>query len=451
MELLQNILAFLVAIGVLVTFHELGHFIVARIAGVRVVRFSIGFGTPLLSRRDRHGTEFVLAAIPLGGYVRMLDERDPLDALPGTAGREPNAAVAAIGRSYQAASVWWRMAIALGGPGANLILAAGLFAVMFSLGIAYYVPVTLEPEPGSPAAEAGVPAGAWIEAIDGHRVDNWEQVVSALAARLGESGEVVITARPQGSASRLDYRLAVEQWLRDADTPDFLAALGIRQANVVLDAIAPGSAAQRAGLRSGDIIVAADGEVLASWRDWVERVRAHPGRTMTLDVLRDGQMLHLEVTPDVRQGDQGAIGFLGVGPLLHEVTPGPLGALRMGVAESIDKSVLIVSIFGKMIVGDVSTKTLSGPLMIGAVAGESARSGMRAFIQVLAFLSVSLGVINLLPVPILDGGHIVFCLAELALGRPPSERVQTIGMQIGLVLVAGLMMLALYNDLARFL
>ncbi len=450
MELLQNILAFIVAIGVLVTFHELGHYVIARASGVRIVRFSIGFGRPLASWRDARGTEFVLAAIPLGGYVRMLDERDFLDAV-GAAETADDDRAAPDG-SYQRLPVWWRIAIALGGPVANFILAGLLFALVFSFGVTYYVPLVLAPEPGTPAHAAGLPAGAQVVAVDGEPVQTWAQVNNVLAHRLGNTGEVVLSAVPQGGSLPADYRLTIDDWLASEDNPNFLADLGIRQANVVLDTVQPGSAAERAGLARGDIVVAVDGKPTSTWGDWVAAVQAAPGRTLTLTVLRDGQPRIIKATPERRSTEDGQeYGFLGVGPLVHTVAPGPLGALVMGAGETVDKSVLMVTVLGKMVVGDISTKTLSGPLMIGAIAGDSARTGLRYFIQVLGFLSVSLAVINLLPIPILDGGHVLFCLMELATGRPPSEHVQMVGLQIGMVLVAGMMMLAIYNDLARFL
>jgi regulator of sigma E protease len=441
-EFLQYPLALIVTLGVLVTIHEFGHFLVARWSGVRVVRFSVGFGKPIWSRFDRHGTEFAIAAIPLGGYVRMLDEREP-------------GVVHAVRRpgdvSYNSLGVWWRMAIAAAGPLANFILAAAVYWLLFVVGSTTIAPM-LGPVPeGTPAARAGLTGGEEIVAVDGVPARSWQEVTMALAGRLGDSGSIVLATRTPGSERIREAELSVSSWHRGEDEPDLLGSLGIEPAlPAVVGEILPDSPAERAGLRRFDLVLSADGEPVRDWIDWVERIQAAPGRTVAVVVQREGTRLSLPVLPDARAAMDGSeIGYVGVGPHTNEIRYGALAAVPRSVVETWDKTALTLGLLKKMITGDVSMKNLSGPITIAKVAGDSARSGWQFFFGVLALLSISLGVLNLLPIPILDGGHILFCATEAVIGRPVSERAQIVGTQIGLVLVGGLMILAIYNDISR--
>ncbi|NBC22651.1 MAG: RIP metalloprotease RseP [Gammaproteobacteria bacterium] len=441
MEFLQYPLALLVTLGVLVTFHELGHYVVARLSGVRVVRFSVGFGKPIWSRRDRHGTEWAVAAIPLGGYVRMLDEREPgvveAERLPGDV-------------SYNDLSVGWRAAIAAAGPFANFLLAAIVYWFLFVVGNTTIAPMLGSVSEDTPAAQAGLSAGEEIVSVDGEPVRSWQQVTMALAARLGDSGAIEIGARRPGAGQVDVVELPVSAWHRGVDEPDLLASLGIEPGlPAVLGEIMPDSPAERAGLQRFDTVVAVDGEPLSRWSEWVDVVQAAPDRTLNVTVDRDGNRLDLTVRPQARQAGGEESGYVGVAPHLNEIRYGPLAAVPKGLAETWDKTALTLGLLKKMVTGDVSMKNLSGPITIAKVAGDSARSGWHYFLGVLALLSISLGVLNLLPIPILDGGHILFCAAEAATGRPVSERIQILGTQVGLFLVAGLMVLALYNDISR--
>ena len=440
-EFLQYPLALLVTLGVLVTFHELGHYVVARWSGVRIVRFSVGFGRPIWSRMDRRGTEWAVAAIPLGGYVRMLDERESgtvqAEARPGDV-------------SFNDLSVGWRAAIAAAGPLANFLLAVVVYWLLFVVGNTTIAPMLGDVPAGSPADRAGLAPGLEIVSVDGESARSWQQVTMALAGRLGDSGSIELGVRRPGAESVTRADLAIDDWHRGVDEPDLLASLGIEPAlPPVLGEIMPDSPAQRAGLRRYDRVLAVDGEPQESWSDWVDTVQAAPERTLTVTVERDGRQLDLSVRPEARGPGSEATGYVGVAPHLNEIRYGPVAALPMGMAETWDKTALTLGLLKKMVTGDVSMKNLSGPITIAKVAGDSARSGWTYFLGVLALLSISLGVLNLLPIPILDGGHLLFCAAEAATGRPVSERIQILGTQIGLFLVAGLMVLALYNDISR--
>ena len=444
MDILLYPLALIVTIGVLVTFHELGHFIIARRSGVRVVRFSVGFGRPIWSRKDRHGTEFAIAAIPLGGYVRMLDEREP-----GAIDVEPRAGDV----SYNDLSVWWRMAIAFGGPLANFLLAVVVYWWLFVAGTTTAAPMLGVPEPDTAVARAGIPPGVEIVAVDGERTPGWQQVTMALAARLGDTGNIVLDVQRPGAREAARYALPIQAWHRGEDEPDLLASLGIDPAlPPVFGQVLENDSADRAGFRAWDRVVSVNGEPVSTWGDWVDLVQGAPDQSLDVLVERDGAEMRFELRPDARRAPDGtAIGYVGVAPHFNEIRYGVLESAFRGLQETGDKTLLTLGLLKKMVFGDVSMKNLSGPITIAKVAGDSARSGWRFFLSVLALLSISLGVLNLLPIPILDGGHIMFCVAEAVKGRPISERAQAVGMQIGLFVVGGLMILALYNDISRLL
>ena len=443
MDFLQYPLALIVTLGVLVTFHELGHYIVARWSGVRIVRFSVGFGRPLWSWTDSRGTEFAIAYIPLGGYVRMLDD----DEMAGEAGEAKPGDV-----SYRELNVWWRIAIAFGGPLANFLLAIGVYWFLFVVGSTSIAPGLGDVDPASAAGRSGLQPNHEIVAVDGQDTRNWQQVTMALAARLGETGTIEITSQRPGSTGATDHTLAIGDWQSDADEPDLLGSLGIQPTMpAIAGMLLPDGAAARDGLQQWDRVLAVDGEPISSWVEWVDVVRAAPEQSLELLVDRDGQQVQLRVRPDAKlEGDQ-TIGYVGVGSYTHEVHYSMLGAVPMSLAETWDKTWLTLGLLKKMITGHVSVKNLSGPITIAKVAADSARTGWRFFISVLALLSISLGVLNLLPIPILDGGHIMFCTAEAIMGKPLPDRVQLLGMQVGLAVVAGLMLIVIYNDIARLL
>ncbi len=449
MSALYMIIGTLVALGVLVTFHEFGHFWVARRCGVKVLRFSVGFGMPLLRWHDRKGTEFVIAAIPLGGYVKMLDEREgevPADQLD---------------QSFNRKTVRRRIAIVAAGPIANFLLAMVFFWVLAMLGSQQVRPVIGAVEAGSIAAKAGLSAGQEIVAIDGEPTTGWGAVNLQLVRRLGESGTVQLVVREQDSTAETPRELVLDKWLKGADEPDPIKSLGIRPWRPalppVLAELDPKGPAQAAGLKTGDRLLALDGQVLGDWQQVVDLVRVRPDTKIVLKVERDGAQIDVPVTLAVRGEAKAAGGYLGAGvkgvewppSMVREVSFGPLAAIGEGARRTWTMSVLTLDSLKKMLFGELSVKNLSGPITIAKVAGASAQSGVADFLNFLAYLSISLGVLNLLPIPVLDGGHLLFYLVEWVRGRPLSDRVQGWGIQIGISLVVGVMLLALVNDLGR--
>jgi regulator of sigma E protease len=439
MGIVQYVFAFIAALGVLVTVHEFGHFIVARMSGVKVLKFSIGFGPSLWSRFDRRGTEFTLAAIPLGGFVKILDER------------EGEVAPQDVDRTFNRLSPAWRIAFALGGPVANFLLAIVLYWGLFVAGSNDLVPIIAQPLPDTPAFNAGLQGGQEVVAVDGEATKSWAEISMALAARLGDSGEIRIDSRVPGTTPTQSHRLSVKDWQRGVDEPEMFRSLGmVPTLPAVLGTILDDGPAKAAGLRSWDRVVAVDGRPIAQWADWVDVLRAAPGKSLTIEFERDGVVDQVTLTPAERVAADGSrYGYIGVSPLMREVKYGVLAALPMGLHETASKTMMTFELMKKMVTGLVSTRNLSGPITIAKVAGDSARSGWGDFLRVLALLSISLGVLNLLPIPILDGGHVMFCLAEIVIRRPVPDRVQAWGMQLGLAIVGGMMLLAFYNDITR--
>ena len=445
MEFLVYPLALIVMLGVLITFHELGHFVVARRSGVRVLRFSVGFGRPLWSRVDRQGTEWAIAAIPLGGYVRMLGEQEP--------GEVPLAVPLKPGdKDYSELSVSWRLAISAAGPAANFLLAMLIYWALFIVGTPAVAPLLGDVDPESPLGKAGLTRYSEVLSVDGARTQDWQQVNLALADRMGETGDIVIEARQPGAAAER-FLVPIVDWHQGAKDPNLLGSLGFTAAAPALvGEVLPGGAGERYGLERFDLITAVNEAPIESWSDWVVAIQGAPEADLDVSLLREGRPLTLRIVPDRRELDSGEIiGYLSVAPHYYEERYGVFEALPRAVVETWDKTVFTLGVLKKMIVGAVSVENLSGPIMIAKVAGDSASAGWQYFVTLAALLSISLGVLNLLPIPILDGGHIMFCLAELLRGRPVSEKAQILATQVGLVLVGGLMVIALYNDLTRLL
>ncbi|MUT70116.1 RIP metalloprotease RseP [Stutzerimonas frequens] len=449
MGALYMIIGTLVALGVLVTFHEFGHFWVARRCGVKVLRFSVGFGSPLFRWHDRQGTEFVIAAIPLGGYVKMLDEREG-DVPP-----------ALLDSAFNRKSVRQRFAIVSAGPLANFLLALVFFWLLAMLGSEQIRPVIGAVEPGSLAAQAGLSADQEIVAVNGKPVSGWGEVNLQLVRRLGESGQLDVTVRDVGGSSERHLQISLQNWLKGVEEPDPITSLGIRpwrpQIVPVIAQLDPEGPAQAAGIRLGDRLLSLNQQPLDDWQQVIDAVRALPGEPVSLQVERQGQRLDVSLTLATRGEGEVQRGYLGAGveggewpaEMLREVSFGPLEAVAEGVRRTWTMSLLTLDSLKKMLFGELSVKNLSGPITIAKVAGASAQSGLGDFLNFLAYLSISLGVLNLLPIPVLDGGHLLFYLVEWVRGRPLSERVQGWGVQIGISLVVGVMLLALVNDLGR--
>ncbi len=441
MEFLQYLLYLLLTLGILVTVHEFGHFYVARMSGVDVVRFSIGFGRPLLTYTDSKGTEFVVAAIPLGGYVQMReDEPDEED-------------IGRAVRTFPNLSVGWRIAIALGGPAANFFFAWMVYWALFAVGTTVVVPVLGSPDSDTVAHVAGIRGGEEIIQVDDALTPSWSQVNMQLAARLGDSGKIKVTTSRRGESA--DYWLPIDRWHAGVDDPNLMDSLGLTMSfEPVIARVEEGSVAEEGGLLSGDRILSINDDLVTSWTDFVDHVRQGHESELVLRVRRQTRDVILSVMPERRQDSDGTVfGFAGVAPVVptRKVQFSVGEALWRGIEEVQSKTTLTLGLLKKMVLGLVSTRNLSGPITIAKVAGDSAQAGWQDFFNVLALLSISLGVINLLPIPLLDGGHVLFYGIEIVIGKPVPTRVQTLGVQIGIVAVAGMIALAFYNDFARLL
>jgi regulator of sigma E protease len=448
LSVLWSLGSFIVAIIVLVTVHEFGHFWVARKVGVKVLRFSVGFGKPLLSWRDRTGCEYAIAGIPIGGYVKMLDERE--EAVPESE----------LPFSFNRQTVWRRSLIVVAGPVANFLLAMAIFWVLFSGGQEGLAPVIGRVEPGSMAEQAGLQAGQEIVSVDGLATPVTSAVFDALLGRLGDTGELALGVRYPGDDRTYELLIDLRRWLSDAEAPDPLAGLGLHfylPPFVLLGELLPGSPAELAGLRKGDIIERLNGKPVADINAWLAEVRGHPEQALLMGVRREGAMLDITVIPArVTDKKGGAIGQIGaeVGSpglerYIRRLDYSPVQALWRSIEETGRQARLMVVSLKRLLIGDLSPKNLSGPLGIAKVAGDSADRGMVEFFHMLAILSISLGVMNLLPIPVLDGGHLLLNLIEAIKGSPLSEKAQVIGNQIGLAMIASLMLFAVYNDVLK--
>lgn len=449
MTVVQYILWFVVAVMVLVPIHEFGHFYVARLCGVKVLRYSIGFGKILLRWRDKQGTEFALAAIPLGGYVKMLDERE---------GDVPSAE---LERTFNRKTVWQRIAIVLAGPVANFLLAIVFFWVVLLGGERDLVPVVGKVNAGSIAAHAGLDAGQEIIAVDGVPTPTRQALYQQLLRRLGESGVMSFSLRYPESELVYQSEVVLDKWLRGTESPDPLAGLGfslfVPESPAVAAEILPDSPAQRAGMQPGDQILSVNGEIVANAEVWIDYVRPRAGEILAIEIKRQEQVISLSLTPEsiVENGvSYGRVGMsMAMQPwpeeMLRDYHYTLAGAFMASLEKTWKTSEFVLLSIKKLLVGEISTKNLSGPVSIAKVAGSSAQGGWKSFIAFLAMLSIFLGVFNLLPIPVLDGGHLLYYLIEVIKGRPVSEKAQMFGYQVGLFLVVGLSVVALYNDIMR--
>jgi regulator of sigma E protease len=449
MTLLTTLVAFVIALGVLIVFHEFGHYLVARWCGVKVLRFSVGFGAPLWSRRaGRDGTEWAIGAFPLGGYVKMLDER------------EGPVAPHELHRAFNRQVVWRRMAIVVAGPLANFFLAMLLYWVLFVHGVPGVRPAVETPAAGTPAAVARFEAGDLIRRVGDVEVRTWQELRWALLEEAVDRR--VVSVEVEGLDGRIHVR-RLDLGALDTDKldADFLAGIGITafvppRPAVIGEVVRDGPAAT-AGLRAGDRIVSVDGGPVERWDQVVRAVRARPDAELVFELIRGGEQLEVPVTPSGQTEAGVRVGKVGIAPVdggagdryRVEVRHPVHIALVQAARKTWDASIFTLHMMWKMVLGQVSVKNLSGPLTIADYAGQSAQLGWLPYVSFVALVSISLGVLNLLPVPLLDGGHLMYYSIEAITGQPVSDRVMEIGQRIGMVLLFSLMAFAIFNDIQR--
>ncbi|HQZ03003.1 MAG TPA: RIP metalloprotease RseP [Thauera sp.] len=452
MNLLNYLIPFALALGLLILVHELGHYSVARWCGVKVLRFSIGFGKPLLVRKaGPDGTEWALSAFPLGGYVKMLDEREaPVEATE-------------LHRAFNRQSVYRRFAIVAAGPIANFLLAIVLYWGLFVAGTDELRPRLALSDTPAIAQAAGVRDGDLVLAVDDEAVRSWQDLRWVLLRHALDDREVVLQVRTLEEVEAF-RRLDLAGVQIDDGNKDLILRIGLKPWRPLIPAligrIADGSAAARAGLRSGDEVLAIEGQAIAGWGELVAQVRDAAGRSLRFEVLREGQRLSVDVTPDEINENGERFGRIGVAvaeplqgglSMFAEVRYGVGEGLVKAVRQTWETSVLSLQMIGRMITGEVSWKNISGPVTIADYAGQTAQLGLSHYLKFVALISISLGVLNLLPIPVLDGGHLLYYTVEIIKGGPIPERIMEIGQQIGLTLLIMLMAFAFYNDINRLI
>lgn len=445
---MQTLLAFIFAILILVSLHEFGHYIVARLCGVKVLRFSVGFGKPFFTRK-RGDTEWCLAPIPLGGYVKMVDTR------------EGEVAQADLPYAFDKQHPAKRIAIVAAGPLTNLALAVLLYGLSFSFGVTEIRPYVGTVEPDTIAARAGFQSGDRIQSVNSTPVEDWGSAQTEIALNL-EAGKVAVAVQTASGTQtvRTIDAAGTEEAGKIAKNQGYIGLMPFK-ITTVIGGVEKGSPADKAGLKTGDKLTAADGKPITSWQEWANLTRQSPGRKIALTYERDGQERTVDIRPDtVERSDKTLIGRVGLLPqsdkawdrqIRRNYRPSVVRAFGMGWEKTVSHSWTTVKFFGKLISGNASASHISGPLTIADIAGQSAELGLQSYLEFLALVSISLGVLNLLPVPVLDGGHLVFYTAEWIRGKPLGERIQNIGLRFGLALMMLMMAIAFFNDITRLL
>lgn len=451
MQFLTYALAFVVAVGIIVTVHEFGHYWVAKKLGVKVLRFSIGFGKSIFTKTSgADKTEYVLASIPLGGYVKMLDERE------GEVSEDE------VHRAFNRQHVWKRFAIVSAGPIFNFIFAAFAYWITFIAGVDGVKPTVGEIQAESIAAHAQIQAQDTFTHIEGQPVKTWQQATIQMLNSALKDGSVSATLSREDSSQKM-VTLDLSDTKQLLSEGSLLEKIGISpwryQYQARFGEIKNG-AAKDAGVKEGDKVISIDGEEVGNWVELVEYIQQHPEIPISLVLQRDGERLSLQITPSADQLDGKVIGRVGAYPYIDKqqleaqkvvVRYGPIESMWKGVAKTWEVSVLTLKLLWKLVVGEASLKNISGPVTIAEYAGVSAAIGFSAFIGALAIISISIGILNLLPIPVLDGGHLLYYLIEMVKGSPVSEKFEAAGQRFGIIMLAGLMGLAFYNDIQRLL
>ena len=438
--MLFTLLSFFVALGILITFHELGHYWVARYFGVRILKFSIGFGRTIVKRVDRHGTEWALSAIPLGGYVKMLDENE-------------NKSAPASPDSFQAQSVWRRFAIVAAGPVFNLALAVILYTFINLLGTQEPASIIGSPPAKSAAAIAGLESGDRIIAVNQQPTDSWPQVRWSVMQALGASPAVELTIDRHGQNLNKWLEVELTDDLSKAD-PLRMAGLTLKPSVPLIRGVLSGGKGEQAGLQVGDLIKSIDTTEVTDVSQAIQEIQKYPDHQIVLKIERNGSLISIPVIPQAHKLENGqVVGRIGIqlgsDPVMVSISYGPLESVWRGMSKTLDTAGFTLRMMGKMLIGQVSLKNVSGPVTIADYAGQTARIGWYAYVSFLALVSISLGVLNLLPIPMLDGGHLLYYLYEIVSGKPPSPRWIELGQRVGISVLASLMVLALFNDLMR--
>ncbi|MDO8334929.1 MAG: RIP metalloprotease RseP [Nitrosomonas sp.] len=453
MTITYTIISFIIALGILITFHEFGHYLVARWSGVKVLRFCIGFGQPIFRRRwGKDQTEWVIAAIPLGGYVKMLDEN------------EGKVAIEDLPRSFNRQPVARRFAIVAAGPIANFLLAIVLYWFLFILGVHGMKPVLGPVEPSTAAAYAKFQAGETIVSIENEAVASWQDARwTLLRYAIDQSSNVKIqTINKNGE---INWRqLDLSNVDPDKLNENFLGIIGLNSyqptIKPVIGQVMPDGVGYKAGLLIGDEILTANDTEIQTWMDFVQVIRSSPGHLLELEILRNNQITSLTITPETATENGKQIGKIGIAPVVNQaefdellvtVSYPPAKAIHKAIEKTWETTILTLQMLSKMIMGDVSWKNVSGPISIADYAGQSAQMGLASYLAFLALISVSIGVLNLLPIPVLDGGHLMYYLIEIIRGNPLPEKTILIGQRIGMAMLFTLMTFAIYNDINRLI
>lgn len=463
-----TLIAFIVTIGLLVTIHEYGHFQVARWCGVKVLRFSIGFGKPILSKTfGKDKTEFVLAAIPLGGFVKMLDENELKAEREQKAEQQANLELPTIHysetelqRAFNRQNVWKRIAIVSAGPIANLLLAIILYWGLFMLGVTGTRPIIGEVVKDSLAAQASLSSGELIQTINGEPVSSWQEARWILIEASLERETLEVETISQNKELFL-HTLSFEYFIDDSEA-DILKKIGLQEYRPTIAAVIgetlPNSAAEQAGFKVDDKIISVDGVTIQDWQQVVNIIKSSPNKKLWFEIARAQATIRLAATPEKVAENGESIGRMGAAvkmdkneldKLLVEFHYSPLVSLQKAASKTWDTSIFSLKMLGKMVTGQVSLKSISGPVTIADYAGKSANMGLKTFLSFLALVSISIGVLNLLPIPVLDGGHLMYYVVEILSGSPVSENIMLVGQKIGFAVLGLLMMLAIFNDFNR--